>query len=125
MVSSSTSYCVEPQPSACTATTSKATSAGKGRRRRKRDSNEEDGESASYEGTEYSDDNNEYPEDGPIDEDFEADARFVKMMMSIEEEYRYRLGHTLETRYSVIESKNKTGFLLSCTFKGRRCDSLR
>ena len=63
--------------------------------------------------------------DGPINADFEADARFVKLMMSVDENYRLELGHRLQTQYSVIERKNKTGFLLSCTFKGRNCDNIK
>ena len=60
-----------------------------------------------------------------INADFEADARFIKMMMSLDESYRLELGHNLGTTYSIIEDKNRTGLLMSCTFKGSNCTDPR
>ena len=47
------------------------------------------------------------------------------MMMSLDEAYRLELGHNLGSIFSVIEDKNRTGLLMSCTFKGRNCTDPR
>ena len=49
----------------------------------------------------------------------------MKMMMSLDESYRLELGHNLGSTYSVIEDKNRTGLLMSCTFKGSNCTDPR
>ena len=47
------------------------------------------------------------------------------MMMSLDESYRLELGHSLGSKFSVIEDKNRTGLLMSCVFKGRNCTDER
>ena len=57
--------------------------------------------------------------------DFDTDAQFVKEMMSLPENIRKQLGHSLGHFHSVIENGSRMGFLFSCTFKGSNCSDER
>lgn len=57
--------------------------------------------------------------------DNEGNARFVKLMMSIDEETRIDLGHSFGPQFSVIENATRTGFIYSCAYKGLDCNNER
>ena len=57
--------------------------------------------------------------------DNEGNARFVKLMMSIDEATRISLGHSFGQQFSVIENATRTGFIYQCVYKGIDCNKER
>ena len=57
--------------------------------------------------------------------DNEGNAKFVKMMMSIDEATRIALGHSFGPKFSVIENATRVGFIYQCVYRGINCNNER
>ena len=58
---------------------------------------------------------------GP-DEDFEKNAEFLKLFMTLDPQTRYNIGHRIGSRESTLLQKNISSFISGCTYKGGTCD---
>ena len=67
----------------------------------------------------------ETEEDSLSKVDFEANARFVGMMMSVEEDTRIALGHSFGPQFSAIENATRLGFIYQCVYRGSDCNNER
>ena len=67
----------------------------------------------------------ETEEDSLSKVDFEANARFVGMMMSVEENTRIALGHSFGPQFSAIENATRLGFIYQCVYRGSDCNNER
>ena len=65
------------------------------------------------------------PTEAIVNVDFDSDARFVKLMMSLPRHIRVKLGHNRETYANVLDSGSRLGFIYTCSFKGVDCSNKR
>ena len=58
----------------------------------------------------------------PVNEDFEKNAEFLKLFMSLTPEIRQNIGHRIGHRESTLLQKNISSFISGCTYKGGTCN---
>ena len=56
------------------------------------------------------------------DEDFEKNAEFLKLFMTLDPITRARIGHRIGSRESTLLQKNISSFITRCSYKGGTCD---
>ena len=56
------------------------------------------------------------------DEDFEKNAEFLKLFMTLDPNTRYQIGHRIGSRESTLLQKNISSFITKCSYKGGTCD---
>lgn len=69
-----------------------------------------------------SDPGSEPPGQEQIKTEFEKEAEFLQSYMKIGGPVRPHIGHKFSTSYSSLFQENITGFITSCTYKGKPCN---
>ena len=67
----------------------------------------------------------EAPSTPIINADKSANAKFVKLLLSLPEGIKKGIGHNLKKTWSVIEQQDRLGFIVNCEYKGINCSDER